>query len=232
MSTITQSFLDLFSELETLVANATNQSKPGSVIKNFNSLCDKKPFYRQYKDDMQKLANLRNVLVHERANKTEYLAQPLPCVIDKLEKLIGLFNKPALVYQYFKPEIKVFQSTDSMTDLLRYLGDKDYSQALVRIGDELNVLSANTIQRWLAKHVSAEIIELNVPIAEVMVHQELQKEIAIASKQTTLIDALEYFHKNTQLVTLAITENGKNNETVISLLTSYDLPEIYRILES
>ena len=58
MSAITQSFLDSFSELETLVSNAANQSKPGSVIKNFNSLCDKKPFYRQYKDDMQKLANL------------------------------------------------------------------------------------------------------------------------------------------------------------------------------
>ncbi len=232
MSEVTESFLAAFAELETLVAKAAKKSKSDSVMKNYKVICDKKSFYYQFKDDMQQLANLRNVLVHERINKTEYLAQPLPCVTDKLKKIISLFNKPALIIDHFKPDIKEFPSTSLMTGLLSYLGDKDYSQALVRTNGDLNVLSANTIQRWLAKHVKDEILELNLPVAEVMRYQEDCTELTIASKKLTLIDALDYFQKNTQLVILAITENGNKNEKLISLLATYDLPRIYKILES
>jgi len=232
MSSITQSFLNSFSELETLISKAAKKSKSDSVVKNYNVLCDKKSFFRKYKIDMQQLSGLRNVLVHERINKTEYLAEPLPSVLFKLEKLIGLFNKPKLVINHFKSEVKEVLSTELMTDLLSYLGDKDYSQALVRTNSDLNVLSANTIQRWLAKHAKDEILELNVPVADVMNYQEGCTEIELESKSLTLIDALDYFQVNTQLVILVITENGKKNEKVISLLTTYDLPKIYEILES
>lgn len=233
MSERTREFLDYFVEFEGLVAKAAKSHKERGLSANFNALVKKKQSYRQFKQDVLLMASLRNVLVHERSSDLEYLAEPLPSVTERLKRLVQMLDKPDLIATHFHPEVREFSKDDTIAEVLDYLDDKAYSQAIVRIDGKLNVLGANTFQRWVASHIKDGIMELTATVADVMAYQETPREIVFVDRKASILDALDYFGSSENIHTLAlvVTEKGHSDQTVLGLMTPWDLAQVHQILD-
>lgn len=235
MSEKTQNFLARFAQLEKLAAREARQPESWGLMANVRVAKERNAIFRRNARDIELLAKLRNVLVHERDARygPRYLAEPLPELVTQLENIIQQIEKPARVVQHFQVPVHEFAPDDSMVEVLRFLAVQEFSQTFVRIEGALQILSANTIQRWLGHNATDELIECTVPVSKVLEYQELADEVLFASRETTLVAALETFNgeRHPHLAALVITENGRENETPLALLTPSDLGRVTQILE-
>ncbi|MDZ7852313.1 MAG: hypothetical protein U5L98_06605 [Halomonas sp.] len=235
MSGQTQIFLAHFAQLEKLAAREARQEESRGLMANARVAKERNPIFRRNASDIELLAKLRNVLVHERDARfgPRYLAEPLPELVAQLDNIIQQIEKPALIVQHFQVPIQEFQPHASTQEVLEFLAQQDFSQTFVRDGKDLRILTANTIQRWLGHNASQELIDCTVPVHEVLEHQELSDELLFAARETTLVAALDAFDgvKHPHLAALVITEHGRENEKPLALLTPSDLGRVTQILE-
>ncbi|ATJ83385.1 hypothetical protein ACFPTY_10215 [Halomonas beimenensis] len=235
MSEQTEIFLARFARLEKLAAREARQEESRGVMANVRVAQERNAIFRRNASDIELLAKLRNVLVHERGARfgPRYLAEPLPELVVQLDNIIQQIEKPALVVQHFQVPIREFDPDDSMVEVLHFLASQDFSQTFVRVDGALRILTANTIQRWLGRNATDELIECTVPVSQVMAYQELPGELRFASRQTTLVSALDAFdgEKHPHLAALVITEHGREHEKPLALLTPSDLGRVSQILE-
>lgn len=235
MSEQTQIFLARFAQLEKLAAKAARQDESRGLMANVRAAKERNAIFRRNASDIELLAKLRNVLVHERDARfgPRYLAEPLPELVAQLNNIIQQIEKPALVVQHFQVEVREFEPGDSMVEVLRFLAAQEYSQTFVRVEGKLKILTANTIQRWLGHNATDELIECTVPVSQVLEYQEQSDELLFAPRATTLVAALDAFNgeKYPHLAALVITEHGRDNEKPLALLTPSDLGRVSQILE-
>lgn len=233
----TERFLTLFAEAEGLVAAAAGRSSTDtgkeSFASNLREVDRRDGRFRRVSNVLRACASLRNVLVHERF-ESQYLAEPRLELVEQLQRIVDNLKNPPKVTQHFRNEIREFSPEDRIDEVLRYTATKDYSQVVVRCNGTLDLLSANTIQRWLAHHADQLLVELDVPVAQVLSHREPDtEEIKFADRETTLVIALEYFYggQADSLLALIITEKGKATEKPLAFVTPWDLGKLAHILE-
>ncbi len=237
MSELTERFLQLFTDAERLVAAAAQRPDSASQRESFMSnLRDAEKRDSRFKADtgttLRACASLRNVLVHERY-KARYLAEPRQELVDELQRLIDRLHNPPRVIQHFKCSIREFSEADAIGAVLRYTAEHDFSQVAVRRAGRLELLSANTLQRWLAHHAAAAIIELDVTVADVLQYREPgATEIRFAPRECTLTDAQAAFAggQSENLLSLVITERGRAEEKPLALVTPWDLGALAGLL--
>lgn len=235
MSEQTENFLARFVQLEKLAARESRQDESRGLMANVRLAKERNAIFRRNASDIELLAKLRNVLVHERDARfgPRYLAEPLPELVAQLDNIIQQIEKPARIAQHFQLPIREFSPGDSMVEVLRFLAAQEFSQTFVRVEGTLRILTANTIQRWLGHNAMDELIECTVPVSQVLAYQELPDELRFASRETTLVAALDAFdgEKHPHLAALVVTEHGRENEKPLALLTPSDLGRVARILE-
>lgn len=236
MSDQTQRFLTLFAEAEGLVAHAARSD--GSLNRegfsdNLREAERRDGRFRRIRDALRACATLRNVLVHERYD-FQYLAEPRQELVDRLQNIVENLKNPPKVIQHFKNEVREFSLADRIDIVLTYIATNEYSQVAVRRDGKLDLLSANTIQRWLAHHAEQALVELDVPLSEVLRFREPETvEIRFADRGTTLSAAQEFFYggQADSLLALIITERGKADEKPMAFVTPWDLGRLAHILE-
>ena len=227
-------FLDRFTEFEDEIAKIAKRDKSQSVTSNFKELCRHKPGFSRYQKDVSRIIDLRNMLVHRRDQQGNYLAEPTDAVIEILGGLIRLLSDPPLIRRHFQPEIREFSADDDVKSVLRYLTTRDFSQAIVRVDGKLNVLSPNTFQRWIARHLDDGIMELTAKVSDMLAFQETGDEIGFLDRKTSVMDALDYFsdQANLHALVLVVTENGRPDQQVLGLVTHWDLGKINKMIEA
>lgn len=99
------------------------------------------------------------------------------------------------------------------------------------------LLSANTLARWLGSSISTDIFSLSdTDIEAVLGFSEDQDNYCFLSRNHTVFDALEKFHsyerRGKNLEAILLTQNGKPTESILGIITVWDIPTIYQILES
>lgn len=234
MTDQTQRFLTLFAEAERLTADAAGRSSgdQNGFSDNLRAAEQRDGRFRRIRDALRACASLRNVLVHERF-ESKYLAEPRRELVDQLERIVENLKNPPKVIQHFKNEVREFSPSDRMDSVLAFTAANEYSQVVVRVDGKLDLLSANTIQRWLAHHAKQSLVDLDVPVSEVLSFREPRTiEIRFADRNTTLSAAQEHFYggQADSLLALIITERGMAEEQVLAFVTPWDLGQLANIL--
>jgi predicted transcriptional regulator len=98
------------------------------------------------------------------------------------------------------------------------------------------LLTTNTVSRWLGSCLDVDILSLSETTVEsVLKFSEGQENCSFLSRSTTVFDALEKFQlyqkDGKRLEAILITQNGKPSEQPLGIITIWDLPQIYGILE-
>ncbi len=229
--TNSEEFIVLFNRIDNFLKNLQSKENHESFSKMVKRAAKSNAIIRQYKDDLIEFAELRNAIVHDHRNPPaiaeihEYIVKEIRVIEEKL-------TKPKMVIPDFQREVKTFQVNDSLSDLLVVIRDKHYSQFPVYDGGEFKgLITENGIANWLAKNMIESQNSLKETcLTEVLNDEEETHTYKFINRNTSVYEAEEIFkqrlNEGIKLAALLITHSGKRNESLLGMITPWDLINI------
>ncbi|MCH6236667.1 HPP family protein [Cognataquiflexum rubidum] len=227
-----QKFLDFYNDLDKVFAKELNHTDYVAFSSKVRELFNKNSVVRRYVDDLYQLGSLRNAISHQSKGGAA-IAEPHFETVELIEKILQEFKNPLKVIPKFLFEVYAVTTESDLIELLDKMKTFDFSQAPVldESGSVIEMISTNTISRWLfgqMKH--EEIILPGVKVAELISFIETPKNYALISRNTTVFEAAEIYvkaskDKKSKLDCLIITHSGKSTEKLMGIVCIEDIAE-------
>ena len=101
----------------------------------------------------------------------------------------------------------------------------------------LGLLTAEAIIFWLADHISDETKNLGrEPVKNVLDYLDKPDNYYFVAKTFTMFEILQLFdsygYEGKRLQAVLISSNGQDNGRLQGIITAFDLPRIYHVIES
>jgi len=173
------------------------------------------------------LAEIRNVIIHEKTERFRYVAIPTPPVVDELKACKERLMNPGYVIPIFKKDVKKLSLNDTLVKALKLIREYSFSQFPVYDGLKyVGLLTENGITHWLAFYISKEIslVDLDeVSIKDVLRNEEQRENCIFIPKDMRIDDLKALFSENNMLEAALITEHGKEIENLLGIATRWDI---------
>ncbi|NSL52652.1 CBS domain-containing protein [Calidifontibacillus erzurumensis] len=187
-----------------------------------------------YKDDLKELSELRNAIVHGRHFPAYTIAEPHLSVVELAEKIAEELTKPKTIIPFFECEVKTFQKTDHLREVLKVIKQHGYSQFPVYDQDRfVGLLTNQGITMWIAQNFDKNSMGncLDAYLSDVLSFEKIKKNYIFMSKNKNIYDVREKFLNHfdlyaTRLEAVLITENGRPDEKLLGLATPFDMVRI------
>ncbi len=226
-------FLAAFKDIEYHLRKTMQDEKRRLRFYDLLDQCIAKiPALEHFQDDLKMYANLRNTLVHENV----IIVEPNQRAVEDIERIREFILRPPKVFPTFKREVLTLQKTDSIGSAVELMQRFNFSQIPVLDGQRfVNLLTSNTVARWLGKSVHEEIFSLaETNISKVLQFTEDKDVFEFRSKTTTIFEAIQLFkrfeHDGKRLEALLITPSGSRSELIVGIMTIYDLPRAIKLI--
>jgi len=174
---------------------------------------------------LRKIADLRNVIVHER-HSDEYLAVPTDAVIASLQKCLERLHAPKKVAAMASSGVRSVSPEDSLLDAFRLMLP-DFSQLpVLRNQVFCGLLTENGIVRWLTGHVTGKLEMVafdEVCVDEVLNCEEAKFRVQFTSPDTHAADVCAMFTEDKQLEAVLVTHRGSKTEKIQGIVTRWDV---------
>jgi len=191
---------------------------------------------RRFTTDLEEFADLRNAIVHERTDG-HVIAEPNDRAVAEIEHIASLLCAPPKVLPCFQRDVLALQRDDSAAKAVEAMLEESFSQVPIYDGERfLALLTTNTVARWLGSSVEEDIFSLSETcIPEVLQYIEDQDNHCFLGRGATLFEVLEEFQgrqrSGKRLDAILITHGGKRSESLLGIITVWDLPKVHDILE-
>lgn len=225
-------FLAAFNRIEAYLKEEGDVSKYESFSRSLNMAIKNSPMIKNFKEDLEKFSNLRNIIIHEEIRPNFVIAEPHIEIVERIEKIAEILERPQRVIPEFEREVKKVDLYDNIEVPLGLIRNGFSQFPVYNNGKFIGLLSDKCIAKWLANFINEDIISMH----EVRVDQVLKFDISNGSnvrfidKEATIYNALsifsEYRNKNIQVEAILITCNGKTDESLLGIITPRDLVEI------
>lgn len=228
--------MNSFSEIEEYLEKYTNTIRHDSFANLVNKASRTNSIIREYKIDLFELKDLRNAIVHERSDG-HIIAEPHDGTVKLIQKIEGLLKNPPKVLPSFRGEVLTLYTYNSLQDAVHLMKKKSYTQIpiLDRDNNYFDLLTSNTIVRWLGSNIKKDFLVAQVGIDEVLKYKENNNVCLFVPADMNFIELLDIFddYNNTakKLEAIIITRSGSKNEQFLGIITNWDLPFIYEKLE-
>lgn len=225
-----QKFLDLYNELDQLFAEALNQLDYIPFREKIRELETKDSIVRRYSKDLVLFGNLRNAIAHKTKGGIP-IAEPINDAVSQFSLIVEEFKNPLRVIPKFKFEVFTVSPETPLFDLLQEMKAQYFSQVpiLDADGKVIEVISTNTISRWLFAEYANQLIDLTAAkVSDLMSHIETKENYTLISRNTMIYEAAEIYlkkskEKKSQLDCLIITQNGKASERLMGIVCIEDI---------
>jgi predicted transcriptional regulator len=188
-----------------------------------------KSYYFKHGDFIRLVADLRNVLVHEKKQPSEELATPAERIVKRLEEIANELESPEQVEARIAPnDVATLSSEDSIEHILKLIKEKQFSQfPVIAEGKIIGLLTENGITRWLSSEVTKEsIIDFaDAKVAEVLAHEEKRDNMILIGRLREMNEIRMRFAENPFLEAAIITQSGKPDQKPLGILTRWDFIE-------
>jgi len=224
-------FLATFSVIEKHLRRETQSDAKVSFYQLVESAGQYDRAVRHLRDDLKEFADLRNAITHERTDGHP-IADPTNAAVQQLERIRTLLLSTPTVYPAFKKPVASVDASSSITQALGVMHADRFSQLTVtRQGRFVALLRANTVARWLAARASDQIVDLGgTSIHDVLAHTEDSENHQFLKRDATVFDALACFEsfetRGKRLEAILITHSAKPTETLLGIVTVYDVPQL------
>lgn len=202
-----------------------------SIPEILDKLAPADPAVRGHARHILAIQDLRNAIVHNG----QLLADVTGEAVQLAESVADHLERPPLVDAFVRPTVTV-EWDARLAEAVNQMTTHDFSQLPITREDRLeNLLTANTLARWLGSQIEQDILSLEgTPVAEVLQHAEEAETWWPIGRSATLFDVLEDFagtqEKGKRLAALIITQNGKRGETPLGIITAWDLMQVHQSL--
>lgn len=175
---------------------------------------------------LRDFAVLRNALVHDRSQPYRYLFVPLPFAVEEIERIRERLINPARVVPTFSRAVRTVQSTDTLATVLGLLHAHNFTKFPVYEESRFRgLLTENGIAHWLAHYVAGEtLIDMQeVPVAKLLQTEEEPANHRFVVRDMPVREAFGLFGTKPQLEALLITQNGREEEKLLGIVTRWDV---------
>lgn len=187
-------FLNSFSKIEQILRRITNSEKSTPFYELVRRASNRSTNVRYLQNDLKEFADLRNAIVHERTDG-HVIAEPNDWAVSRILEIEKQLTDPPKVIPLFQTEVQVISTDDSIADAIKIMFEKSFSQMPVYHGNTfVNLLTANTISRWLGSNVNDDIFSLSeTTISEVLNYTEEKDNYCFLGRNSSLFEVLEKF---------------------------------------
>jgi predicted transcriptional regulator len=227
-----QKFSDTYNTLDQAFAKTLGKSDYESFSQRIRQLILRNPVVRRYKDDLHQLGNLRNAIAHQ-SRDGRAIAEPFDETVSLLQQILEEFKNPKRVIPEFQFEVFSVRSETPLITLLTEMKEKDFSQAPILDDSEniIEMISTNTISRWLFGEYKNQLIDLTeAKISDLIPYIETKENYSLISRNTTIYEATEIYlkkskEKKSKLDCMIITHSGKLGEKIMGLVCIEEIAE-------
>ena len=184
-----------------------------------------------FKKDLEQYAKLRNAIVHEKMEVGYYIAEPNAKVVEHIEKIANVFNRPNYALSIATKKVLYFDYNDNILKVTEAIRQYNYSKFPIYKNKEfIGLLTAGSIVKWMAQNMVSSSVNLaDTHVFDIMKYEK-DHPIEFVAKSTNIFDVETIFGKShkvkKKLEALIITENGKIDEVPLGIITPWDLIDI------
>ena len=231
--------IDLFKELEEIIRKKCNAC--GIITENttvdfqIKELSKKNSVVRKYQDELMIIKKVRNINTHQRNDKYGYIVCPNPDMNIKLKTIIDEIKNPPAIYNskicVKRQNMYCRTIDDTIEETIKVMIEKVYTHIPIFENDKLvGVFSENTLLDIVNKE-SGIVINKDTRFKEIQEYLKIEnhssEEFKFISRNKNIYDIedifKDYFTRNKRLGCVYITENGKENEKILGMLTAWDI---------
>lgn len=223
----TEIFRRKFLEFEKLIINEENKDeKLAEKIKELKNK-HREPYYSQY-DFIDFCRTCRNRIAHDGyENDFIFYGEDM---IKKLDEIIEEIRHPYKVFDKATKPVTSANLNDNVRKIMQEMMKKNYTHIPIYDNNKLvGIFSEGVLFNYLYENKIVEIDE-NTSFSEIkdFISLNNSKEIIKFAKRNRLYDdvCLEFineFKKGSKLSCVLVTQNGKEDEKVIGILTAWDI---------
>lgn len=228
-------FLNAFIEIEGALKTISKNTRNRPFYQLITDAAKYDPFVRDISVELREYGDLRNAIVHERINDAP-IAEPHLEVVERLEMIRELLQSPPRVVPLFIKEVVTCGHDESLGKVAKRMLEHAFSKIPVYQGEEfLGLLTAEAITYWLADRISDQgfLVEENVSV--VLDYVDKPDNYRLVTQDCTLFEIIQLFdefnHLGTRLQAVLISDDGTESGQLLGIITAFDLPKIYRIIE-
>lgn len=202
-------------------------------MEGLNQLRNKNYILNRYFDDLQVFNSLRNVMVHQKKNVEYVIAEPHTEVVQNIEKIAHDLIQPVKIIPKYRSDVKCFDIEDSLATVLIEVKSRGYSQFPIYENTQFTgLLTENGIANWLSRSINEDLVSISeTKVKDVIEFEEMTNHYDFVSRNTSVFEAKEKFLNHLEkgavkLDALLITEHGKKSESLLGIITPWDILEI------
>jgi hypothetical protein len=221
-------FVKLFNELRSVLQEKTGLGNDVAFPELVDAASARDVPTRRRNRFLKSAGALRNAIVHSPNYPPEVIADPRPKVVRQFRDVLEAITSPARVIPRFQREIRSFTGQEHFGAALKHMQENDYSQVVVQLGREYQILSSEGIVRWLSGSRELGLADLDGTTVEDVCRSEDKKGQSYMPRNETVDAALLKFERAIaegvpRLPAILITNNGKPTERPIGIITPWDL---------
>lgn len=206
---------------------------PNSYL--INQMAKNNRSFAKHKEDLLAFSRLRNAIIHNPFKKdADPIAEPHENVVKLYEDIKNqLTCPPSALSTVAVPRRNIYATSmeSKVIDVMNIMLNKSFSHVPVLHDDRIvGIFSDTTFFSYVSKNKDLTITRETL-IKDfndfIDIHGNVSEYYEFVEKSTLLIDVEEMFQRNLKdnkrLAVVFITENGKQNERLLGLITVWDL---------
>jgi len=225
-------FLVAFNRIEKALEKITGSGSYVSFFKLIDFAKKKNAIVRRFEDDLREYGDLRNAIVHHRTAVEYAIAEPHDEVVEKIERIDRTLTEPPVAGGQFRRRVHIFSPGDSLAEALRMAGKKkDFQIPVYDLGEFRGLISPSGLMEYLADTISEDVISREMTtLSDILRHIHTSRSYEFIPAGLSIYAAEEMFSeavvKGRRLDALLITENGRDDEKLLGIITPWDLVKI------
>lgn len=225
-------FLDAYNELDDYMKKILDVKRHDSHSNMLYKL-KKNNLFKIHYEDFKSYAELRNAIVHEWNAEHNPIAEPHLFIVERYERLVKEVKNPknSLHISTKIQKIEYLKLTDSVIDAIEIMHQKKYSYMPVMEDDTIiGIFSENSLFTYLY-HKKALKIDRDDTIADfaecIKLDNHMSERFEFVARDLPAVDVASMFSKDVvndkRLGAVFVTHNGKPDEKILGMISSWDI---------
>ncbi len=230
-------FIKDYNDIKSYLLKVSNLNYDASLPKLIDATSNN-PVISKNKNLLKGLHKLRNIIVHECSDRYPEIAKVTEYSIKTINKIARHLLDPIKVTPLFQKKVYILQYGNSISEAVKIMHDRNFSQIpLYKEKEFEGLLTTNAIVRWLGSCILEEICDLKDTSINYVFenYTECKENYVFIGKGSTLFEVIEKFrefeNRGKRLDAIFITEKGNKKESLLGIITVWDLPELNKRLD-
>ena len=234
MANKTEQFLDLYRQLEYMGRITYFEGREDDETVNVIGKLMSVPHLAEYKEEINFCRVVRNFLTHNpKVSGEDFSIIPSDSMIKLLEDVLERISNPekALKCSILREKMIIADIGDLLMPTLEKMHQMGYTNVPVYERKQLvGILTEKTLYSYICRQKAITLNEKTTLAAlrsHLCLDNEKNRQFAFVSRDTPIHAVAQLFednYKKSRLLSVVyITENGKSSETILGMITPWDL---------